>query len=399
MTVNGINELEMKEASKAIEKLLEDKKVAEIGEFRDLANKSEGVSSGFKAKRDKDGHQFMLKTFHTGGNLNNRQKNDNISFVNEFVMAPFYKRWLYDSTPHIELVKDKQTGAIYLRSKYLNEFESLQDYLVLNGDTPFLQIPGIERKFAADIMGAELDRHEGNTCRMNTNGSEKTAGKIDHGQSAMNTFTSYSQMWMNFSSYMEKTTKYAKSVSINPALIRDSLDQMLQISDEEIERFAASRVHILKMNGIDFKQNNLNLVIFENSTKHFDASHSKTITIHNEKEAVDHYIKLIKQNMKVVQEFKENILDVISKFDMPEKWFKRNKWITEIGQKDPLLWAIENNVTIEGKKAEVWAKDNNKKINSMEPSKWAKENGKKAEADSWKAKVEANKENVNNRNR
>lgn len=379
-----IDDPESKQKTTPLEKLLDDKKVAELSEFKDQSKKTEGVNSGFQAKRGSDGHQFMLKVYHRGGNLDQRQRNDNMSFVNEFVMAPFYKRWLYDSTPNVELVKDPKTNGILLRSKYLHEFTSVKSYVELKGDSGFLQISGIERKFAADIMGLELDRHAGNSGLM-TIDTERVACKIDHGQSAMNSFTNAMNMWKNFTSYM--TNEYAKTVSINPEKLRDSLDQMLKISDEEIERFVTARIHLLKKHGIDFTKEPLILGIFEDSIKHLDNSHMKRVTFKSEKDAVEHYTKLVKQNKKVVKEFRDNFIDVICKMDMPEKWFKRNKWITEIAQKDPIQWAAENNVKIQGKDAIQWAADNSHKIAGQNHKTWAAK---------FEAEKGANKENIRN---
>ena len=93
------------------------------------------------------------------------------------------------------------------------------------------------------------------------------------------------------------------------------------------------------------------------------------------KKLEEYYIENLKENKKIFEDLGKT-LDIIVKIDADEKW-KNGQWIESIygnsKKQDPIIWAFENNKTIEGKDPITWASENNKIIEGKDPITWKRE--------------------------
>lgn len=357
-----VTDEELKARKEPLDRVLEDKKIAQKSEFKIAGMKGAGVASGYRASRSKDGHMFMIKNFHLNASFNWEKQQDNMCFVNEYVMGGFYKRWLYNATPHVELVvnKDASTTEFQLRSKFLHDFKTVSEFTRTYRENEIggknlnrlKNAEGGEKLFAAILVGGEIDRHAGNTGVMKIDGKDVLC-KIDHGQSAMNVYSDSKIMWRNFCYFMNGL-QYSKHLTLDVSKFKESILEMCKTSDDEIENFVNARIENLSKNGFNFK---MDFSVYKDNSRHKD---SLTIKHLNSKaEFKEHYIQLLKQQRDTALEFCK-MMEVIEKMDKSHDW-KKGKWIQDINGKDPLEWAKQNKVTIEGKSAQEWEKSRDKK--------------------------------------
>lgn len=351
---------------KAIDAMLRDKRVAQQTEFEGKGKKAAGVSAGYVTK-DSAGNTFILKHFYkTHAACQKIQDNkarkqaiaDRRDGVQELIGSTMYQFLLHDRAPKEGLVKadEKHPDSLYVRSKFFDNAVTLTEFSGLSGQTRvraddqnLKKLEGFEKAIAACHMLGEVDYHAGNLMVQDG----KTITKIDHGRS----FLAFHK---DFGSMIQSTVEMfahpgvgynaaikAGNFSFSVDKYSESLNQMIsQFDEKQMEAIVDQKIDELKKAGFDPK----NIALSTN--------------INNFDDLRKHYKDSIKENLVNMQEVAKGA-EIVTKFSNVSPKFKNGGWLEAFANapvKDPVFYAINNNITIEGKDAKEWAYENNYKI-------------------------------------
>jgi len=410
--------LKVSEKDKTTETLykhFEDRAVATTEDFESSGKKEAGLSAGYQATRKSDTQmekqKFMLKhgvrkmehlpeedsLWKEDREKRARQIIDRRDLVGEYVMAPLYNRLLFDRAPIIELVNsqgeliksestgivtvkpDKSNKDIYIRSKFMDAtFQMLGNFsgnpdpkgYYIDAKSPKLkEVEGFEKVMAACFMLGELDYHAGNIGvveKKDESGKvHYIAVKIDHGKSAIVGYSNERALregMINRFRLFGYSNKNGDMVLPFSALkLKESIDEMLKISKDEIANLIGSRFDLLQKAGFDLK--GMNFLSEENG-------YTTPTEFKNLDKAKQLYIDRLIKRIAVMQEF-SNTLDIVAKSDAPD-FIKEGDWVNELGTLDPIEWAIKSKFKIEGLDPVIWAIRNGYKIKSLDPEVWIK---------------------------
>ncbi len=195
----------------------------------------------------------------------------------------------------------------------------------------------------------EVDYHAGNLMAQDG----KTITKIGHGRSFL-------AFYKDFGSMIQSTNEmFARpGVGYNAAIkagnfsfsidkYSESLNQMIsQFDEKQVEAIVDQKMDELKKAGFDPK----NIALFAN--------------INNFDDLRKHYKGSIKENLVNMQEVAKGA-EIVTKCSHVSPEFKNGGWLKAFANssvKDPVLYAINNNITIEGKDAKEWVYENNYQI-------------------------------------
>jgi hypothetical protein len=349
---------------------LKDQLSAPIDEYRvgGEGNKASGVSAGFVGATTEN-LNYMLKPGDLDRVTDARMGNatphwDKRDAMQEYIAAGIYKRILYDRTPTIGLadvsnstnVNDK--GKLFIKSKFLEGFKDLDSV----SSTSRQDLEGFEKVIAACLFAGELDAHGEN---LGVVGNKVV--KIDHGRSGMS-FVTDEKAFMNILEASLGEYDY-EDIPINVGKLKDSVNEILQISEDEIEKIVASRIDNLKKSGFKLEKT---ITYFSDGDPN-----PKVQAINSYEELEKFYVDQYKQQQQALQKF-SNTLDIISKIECSidpaqQKDWQNGQWLQDIGEQDPIVWAIENNKNIEGKVPLIWAVENNKLIEGKKPVEYLRE--------------------------
>lgn len=296
----------------------------------------------------------------------------------EFVIGPIYRRLLFDRAPIIELVMeeglitDPRTSVVainpnedvrysYIRSKFMDGFQSLKEFsgnvnpkgaCVNNNPEQLQKVVGFEKVMAASLMLGEADYHAENIGvikKTDELGNDHyIAVKIDHGSSVANTFESTGklreEMIKEFVGIGYLLEDGETTIPFSANKLKESIDEMLKVSEEEITNIIHNRFRLLEQAGCDFKNN-----IFP----YYINDMLKTVEIKKVEDIIEVCIDIIKRNMGIMREFSD-ILGIIVKSNAPAD-IKNGGWLASLGTKDVIIWALKQGYTIEGKNPMIWA--------------------------------------------
>jgi len=345
-------------------KHFEDKRVATTSDFTNPLDKEAGLSTGYQANRISDSHKFMLKHGfrHEKDVISSKQSDDRSDLISEFLMSLLYKRLLFDLAPIIELVneegesiedpktkvvtfKPKETNTgIYIRSKFFDNFQMLGNFsghpdkrgFSINNSPQLKLVEGFEKVIAACLILGEIDYHAGNVGII-TNQGHYTAVKIDHGKSAAIDYGDEralrEDMIKKFRSfeYLDNNTMI---LSFDAKKLKESIDEMLKISKDEVESLIGNRAHLLQKVGFDLSADSV--------TKH---------------------VTDLTNRISVMREFSRT-LDIVGQSNAPEA-IKNGGWVTDLGTRDPIEWAVLRGYTINGIDPIAWALSHELNIGRM----------------------------------
>lgn len=458
------NELELQKKifDSKMEQILKRRIMQEEGAFQTKATKSSGSTKGYIA--EKDGASYLIK-FNKNPSSQNTRDYCAMGIVNELIMSPLYKAFMYGRTPYIMPVRPTQSDNIALASEFLpGNFQTLSEYTsskttnMLGPDYEKLKklnVQGVEKLFATMLMLGEFDVHARNIGVMNEtqNGVDVPVfAKIDHGWSATQFFTNAETALKNFKQIFEiyyksftknedeiESKNYLISININK--FKEHINQICLIDQEEIDNLLEASWHALNKSKInienlmmlEWQDDQLHsynkdslppatiydnfggcpyylvdkdelidektykeayIFIYENSSnslkyryiKNGKAVFNSSIKVNEEvieklkdnmtkngllsssdikilqaqpgferkdKDLMEHLSKKFGQQMHVMEEIK-GYLDIICKISNndQEKW-NNGEWL-QACQKNPIIWAMENN----------------RKIDSIDPSEW-----------------------------
>jgi uncharacterized protein len=209
---------------------------------------------------------------------------------------------------------------------------------------------GIEKNLAACMFLGDGDYHGGNLGVVNQNGKPSIV-KIDHGRAHY--FSSNENRLR--AEVCHRLNRYDyHGLEFDIRKLKESVDQIINISDEEIENLVKKNSYELKKLGVKLDDS---LEFYENSNNtQMMASKSGNLSTEQDNRYANmeqNYIRLYKAQKQTFIKLSKN-LDIIMKIDMPQEWKKRD-WIHEVKGEDPIDWAINNQKTIQGIEPRAWA--------------------------------------------
>ena len=318
--------------------------------------------------------------------------NDRNDGIRELIGAGMYQALLYDRAPKEQLVisKEENSKSLYVRSKF---FDEVTPYAEVVQKPKEQKIEGFEKVIAACHMLGELDYHGNNIMvqkSLNNEGKEiDQLVKIDHGRS----FVAISN---NFASMIDKTSKTfeqfgydrdikSDKISFDIQKYSENLNQMIaQFDENHINNIVDQKIADLKKAGFNPEGTDL--------TYSIDLKKGITLKANNFEELSANFKNLIKQNLEGMKDIAKNV-EIISKFEGVSPEFKNGGWLQEFSKsasKDPIAYAIQNNIKIEGKEPQVWAKENSGKVNietsSAKPQTLEEQWQKNPETGGWEDK-------------
>jgi hypothetical protein len=348
----------LSETIKTLEKHFEEKMVVPSTlHFVHHTDKPTGITGGYVAKRQSDSSVFLIKE--------QAATVSDASFFNEYASAGLYRRILFDRAPLIELLGKPTKGGLEpktLRSKFLNNFKTLADLITENklsyasfSKTDFERlvenVEGAEKLFAAILFGGEIDFKSDNigvmeVSEQNADTTKKVFAKIDHGFSFCLGYTDPVKCMENFFSDYDRYS-YSKFINVDVSKFKEAIDQILQVSDGEIERLIVANIEKLKNTPGSIKEIRFQYFDDENIDS------SKTVRFENFDEVATHYVNITKKQKQAMQGI-SHILNIIEHIDpVTEEWKKRG-WLTEKVWLNPVEWAIKNNKEIAGQDPNIF---------------------------------------------
>ena len=348
-----------------VEDSLRDKVVATQDQYEQKGQKTAGVSAGYVATEKATGETFILKQFFLKNSdcKSAQDRNNREDGVRELVGSTMYQFLLYDRAPKEQLVKSSEVPpkSLYVRSKFFKETQQLSVFSggdekgrFNRGNTELLKIKGFEKVVAACHMLGELDYHAGNMMVDKDN----TVVKIDHGRSFMTFYKDFSSMIVATNNKFIKEFGYNEAINFGTLNFdikkySASLKQMVsQLSEEQIDAIVDQKIDALKKAGFDPKDLQL-YSKFDN----FDNMKDFPKQTPNSFEDLGKIFKdNIKQNLSNMKEI-ANQVEIIAKFgDVSQdayasRAFRDGEWVqsfAESAEKDPIKYAIKNNIKIDG---------------------------------------------------
>lgn len=300
----------------------------------------------------------------------NRKIEEKDDFMREYIAAPLFRRYLYDKAPIIEMVTEgnlekdvdkipSNSEQLYVRSKFLEGFVPLWEFKLKNPDK-LTQLQGLEKAIATCIFLGDGDYHDENlgVLVQETNGQkEYYIVKIDHGKSSM--MFNHRELIIRQQLYTSLAMFDYDNIPFNIFKLKNALNEITKSSIEELSTLIHSRTFNLKQAGfipnksLGYIQDKTNLI--QNK-------------IDNYEDLEKLYVEKYTQQVQTIKSLSDT-LDTITRIDMPNQWQDR-QWLEDINSQDPIAWAITHNKTIEKQDAVSWAIKHDKKIEGLKPAVW-----------------------------
>lgn len=359
-------------------------------DYTKIADKPDSASTGYIATLN--GKTYVLKESvlqEAKGIIERGSKRD---FVAEVVTGDLYNIILGDQSPKIGVVKGSEDGKILLSSEFIEGFESLSSLTSGPDETSIdpsssrlKEIEGFEAVIAACLFCGDPDYHAGN---IGINKDNKIV-KIDHGRAATEAFSSSEESLETLKSRMD-IVGYAGGCDLNLDKFSKEIRRLSDLTDSEISESIKEQISSLKklgfsvadvipfggkqtfaqMAGFDYPKKKVRTrrTRGEKSTeapKTTEISPEEMIKIEeaSTKALVTHYIDGFKKRQNVMRDMSQT-LAIVEKIDPPTKEWTQGKWLDDITEQNPLIFAVKENRKIDGKDPIIWIKDNRSSLES-----------------------------------
>lgn len=439
-------------------------------------------------KSIKDSKFFFIKAIKSI-NEENPLKNDQIAIgvVNgnlcwqtldsEAIPIKFFPDRIKNIKAHTKLIPEirlNETEVINIDDYYRDVFKRLKKYII--NDESFaiklsklmpssVKFNGFEKVIAAALFLEDADYHYENIGFFTNEHGERYLAKIDHGRSGYNLGKHKNSFELMQSFIDQREDLGIDGIEFDPRDFKKAVEEVLTISDQEIEDLIKSRVYLLKREGFKLdnfyysediegakfvsRKDNLkddeiyvsksllrsniicqargkNKIVFNkdkegrvigkisdnkeiliedlsfsdlkllltktsyNNLLKFTEIKEKFLRFLTEigyirdsnkisyKKLEEFFISALKKQKEIFAELNED-LKVITKIDAENIDFFTEEWILEIyggkQKRDPIEFAIERSLTIEGKKPLIWALANSHKIKNMDAASWMLKHG------------------------
>jgi len=390
-----------KKATPILSEFFEDRSIAEEKAFKKKSAKTTGASAGYVAVKTAkpEGASFMVKKARKSqpeategiSLLALKEQNkalfdsmkDRFLLVNEFVSTVMYRRALYGQASIVELVLTDAPNCIMSRSKFLQGFKTLSEFSN-SGDQYRLnpkciklrEIENTEKVMVTLLVLGEADVNAGNlgVTEIVEEGKPKLVlAKIDHGFTATKVFKDAAEA-LTFLADTYKRFEYYDVLRLNVSELKKAAEEIISISDSEIETLIKARVYELKRSGFDIANYRIS-PDYVKGVFFTPTLPDRIFTTFEELE--EYYVNYYKQQINVMRQVRDR-LDIIAHIDgMPIGW-KNGRWLQDIKGDDPIAWTVQHGKLIEGKNPVVWAELHNKLIEGDDPIAWTVQHGKLA---------------------
>lgn len=256
----------------------------------------------------------------------------------------------------VRLTQDRTQQRVALRAKFFNNFQLLSEFSGYKGQinggiistAPQLKtMEGFEKVIAACLLCGETDYHASNLGVVKGQNGENIVVKIDHGRSGFGLKNNSDHTVSDLISFMQDDFKNMKynDIPFDPRKFMEAIKEMVKISNDEIENIVKRGAGDLEHIGVNLQ--NLEIIEKTNKTQNFDPSIRQLSD------------RIIKQ--RGIMEELANRLEVICYIDPPTP----KNWL-EICKNDPIKWAKDNNKTILGRDP-TWFSEHRKEIGGTDP--------------------------------
>jgi hypothetical protein len=395
----------LKSLGSKLEDIYYERKLSHDAEdFKRVGEKTEGVSSGFTAERNKTGDTVILKTAEKGQidffNIADFKKLvEKGDDFREFLMGDIYNKILLrGASPEINIIDlqnnldSPSNGAFAVESKFLKNFKTYYEfregsYVYSNRGGEKLDIPksikeieknnkfivGFEKLVAGLIFGGEVDYHGSNwgvIKELQEDGRViNKAVKIDHGRSDMTISENPLGALIKLSDQF-KEYDY-RSINFNISKFREHLEMITKTPPEEFDKFIDRGLDRLDKIGFDPRE----IKNVEGKEISIDWDLSKKGKYNSVSKL---YKKSIRSRIKTFESV-VGILKEIEKIDAPDL-FKNSGWLETVAEISkainganispeyyadiPVLCALEKDYKINGNNAVRHCLINSKTINN-----------------------------------
>lgn len=385
-----------KKKKEILEQHLKNRAVRSFDKFKkaeELAH--QGVSKGvdyYDTEGDKSKYHLKRSLKKYSQPLPKELKILYLDFFTEFSYAKLYERLLYDRAPKIGLVMGSEEltpekikkgkspitskfKSIILRSKFLENYKSLSDFSgyekkdefengMFKPDSPKLKkIKGFEKVMAACFCLGEIDAHADNIGVIEKDG-EFLMAKIDHGRSGIfeHNYRSFEKDFpidevnehKGLSGIIGLTLKHRgfQNIPFNLQKFKEAIDAMVPVLENEAEDIMKASLYQLKSAGVTY---------LNKESKSWEYWKDPNITLE------------LKQRLKEMKEISEQA-NIFTKMAPEIEGYEY--FADKIYKEDPILYALKNKKTIEGKDPITYAIDKDIKIGDKTASEYVKANYK-----------------------
>ncbi|MDX1924757.1 MAG: hypothetical protein SFT91_06030, partial [Rickettsiaceae bacterium] len=266
----------------------------------------------------------------------------------EYITSGLYNILMPGRTPIYGLSStQKKNGEveIEIRSNYLPKFVTIEKGKPPKLDQKYI-VPNFEKTIIASVFCAEIDLHSRNLGISNINENSEGAAKVDHGKSATDFADDADQMIyailnaFNQPVYKDKSS-YDSRINISPKNILIALDEICNLSEDEIEESIKIKTHQLEKAGYDFKK-----LDYYEIQKEIETNPGKKI-----KEILEDFlITKYKKQLIIIKEVRSRVRAVDNLCNIKSENIKLNDYKEMLNYAmTPLEKAILHNRDIQGK--------------------------------------------------
>ncbi len=366
-----------------------------VSEFVDREEKADSLSTGFIGKLE--GETYILKEFLSKSEISYevQERGPRREALAEGVSSLIYKEILGERAPDIEFVRGDD-GKAYLSSKFFHDFKTLSE-LTDGKDGSALgekrdeiaKIEGFEKVIAACLVCGEVDIHAGNIGVVPSEDGKLVAVKIDHGRTTYLSLQSYSLMLDSLSDRFGKVGY--RDFKFDVSVLRTELEKASSITKDRFSELVGAKISEAKEAG--FEISSISMERKGEGKKTFGEMHDPdlapmlpqktyvrgkghvTITegraVPEEKraefeegaylKASETFSSFFDKQAKVCRELC-SVLEIVEKMQEPSKDWKKGAWLKDLEDKDPISFAIDNDLEIDGKNPIIWCRENRKDL-------------------------------------
>jgi hypothetical protein len=359
-----------KEERRGLENLLNEKMTTNDKDIIENKKGNDGVREGSAEKKfikqdigngEQNGILKIIALTAKGG----AEELDKTDSIREYIMSGVLELFLHGKTSKTSLVTQEKIlkkGQVGLRSMFIEDFTLLQD---ARKDKK-IKIDNFEKVVLTNLFAGEVDDSAGNIGIVPSKDPnyDYSAVKIDHGRSGVYFYNNEShareQLVKKLEFYRYKED-YGLGLNIENkkhlTSVLSSLEEINNIQYDSIKNVMESKLFQLEKVGI--KEENFDLFYYPTNDEL-----GLYPPVYDKKKGSQEFIKKFDKQLNIMSEMKKSI-EIISKFDRGEKIrddFFAGDWLHQIREKDPVIWAYENNVKIGGEDPIKWAINNKYQI-------------------------------------
>lgn len=227
--------------------------------------KNVGKAPGYCAEDTNDHSKSMLKAYKKNNQLVDDQNRRD--WIQEYLTASSYKRFLPTLSPDIALVTTPDNQNVFFRSEYLENFETIENSQNdENRGYKNSEIHSFEKVFAVMLYEGEVDNHSNNLGAKKIDNQYHLA-KIDHGRSAFYFYSTESELREKLK--IGHYQWYAKrGFYLNVHKLRHAVHEVNKIKAEEIETLIKARFYHLRQVAVDIS-NPLRNLLYKDSPPYY----------------------------------------------------------------------------------------------------------------------------------